>query len=255
MGKFSRRLAVVCLFLCAFPGCGPTQKDIEAAQIHYELAINAMENAHDAQTALHELQLAQQLNPRSADTQNATGLVLHLMLHRPEQAVPHYLEAIKLDPKNSEIKNNLGACYLDLGKYPEAIALFEQALQDVLYRTPFIAQGNLGWALYKSGDMRGAVEHLKLAIQTNPEYCQGYRSLGMIYSDTGQLAEARRAFEAFQKRCPQLPEGHYRLGLVLLKLDEQSRARAEFAACAKDQKDQPNSELGAECERLLKLLP
>jgi type IV pilus assembly protein PilF len=250
--RFAVRLAAGCLCLCVPLGCGPTQKDIESAQIHYELAVNAMENAHDAPTALHELQVALQLNPRMADAQNATGLVLHLMLHRPEQAVPHYLEAIKLDPKNSEIKNNLGACYLDLGRYAEAIALFEQALQDVLYRTPFIAQGNLGWALYKSGDTRGAVEHLKIAVQLNPEYCQGYRSLGMIYNDAGQLTDARRAFEAFQKRCPQLPEGHYRLGLVLLKLDEQSKARAEFAACVKDQ---PNSDLGAECDRLLKLLP
>jgi type IV pilus assembly protein PilF len=250
--RFAVRLAASCLCLWFPLGCGPTQKDIESAQIHYELAINAMENAHDAPSALHELQVALQLNPRMADAQNAMGLVLHLMLHRPEQAVPHYLEAIKLDPKNSEIKNNLGACYLDLGRYAEASALFEQALQDVLYRTPFIAQGNLGWALYKSGDTRGAVEHLKIAVQLNPEYCQGYRSLGMIYSDTGQLADARRAFEAFQKRCPQLPEGHYRLGLVLLKLDEQSKARGEFAACVKDQ---PNSDLGAECDRLLKLLP
>jgi type IV pilus assembly protein PilF len=249
-----RRLAVACLAVGSLSGCGPTQKEIEAAQIHYELAINAMENAHDAQTALRELQLTVQLNPRSADAQNAMGLVLHLMLHRPEEAVPHYLEAIKLDPKNSEIKNNLGACYLDLGKYPEAIALFEQALQDVLYRTPYIAQGNLGWALYKSGDTHGAIEHLKIAVQMNPEYCQGYRSLGMIYSDTGQLADSRRAFESFQKRCPQLPEGHYRLGLVLLKLDDQNRAKSEFAACVKDQADQPNSELGAECERLLKLM-
>jgi type IV pilus biogenesis/stability protein PilW len=250
------RLAAICLALLSAPGCGPTQKNIEAAQIHYDLAINAMENANDAQTALKELQVALQLNPNLADAQNAMGLVLHLMLHRPEQAVPHYLEAMRLDPKNSEIKNNLGACYIELGKYPEAIALFEQALQDVLYRTPFIAQGNLGWALYKNGDVQGAVDHLKIAVQMNPEYCQGYRSLGMIYSDTGKLADARRSFEAFQKHCPQLPEGHYRLGLVLLKLDDQNRARAEFAACAKDQKDQPTTtELGAECERLLKLMP
>jgi type IV pilus assembly protein PilF len=253
MKRFPGQLAAR-LFLLSIAGCGPTQKEIEAAQIHYDLAVNAMENAHDAPTALHELQVALQLNPRSADAQNATGLVLHLMLHRPEQAVPHYLEAIKLDPKNSEIKNNLGACYLDLGKYPEAMVLFEQALQDVLYRTPFIAQGNLGWALYKSGDIQGGIQHLKLSVQLNPEYCQGYRSLGMIYSDSGQLAEARHAFESFQKRCPQLPEGHYRLGLVLLKLNEQGRARDEFAACVKDQKDQPNSDLGAECDRLLKLL-
>jgi type IV pilus biogenesis/stability protein PilW len=249
MTRFSAGLAAL---LFAVPlGCGPTQKDIEQAQIHYELGINAMENGHDAQSALKELQLAVQLNPKQADAQNAMGLVLHLMLNRPEEAVPHYLAAMKLDPKNSEIKNNLGACYLALGQYPEAIALFEQALQDVLYRTPFIAQGNLGWALYKSGNTKSAIEHLKLAVSQNPDYCQGYRSLGMIYSDTGQLADARRSFETFQKRCPTLPEGHYRLGLVLLRLDEQARAKAEFTACAKDQ---PDSDLGVECDRLLKLM-
>jgi Tfp pilus assembly protein PilF len=231
--------------------CGPTRKDVEAAQIHYDLGVNAIENGHDAPAAVRELQLALQYNPRMADAQNALGLVYHLMLHRPEDAVSHYLEAIKLDPKNSEYKNNLGAVYIELGRYAEAIPLFQQCLQDVLYRTPFIAQGNLGWALYKSGDVKGGIDRLKMAIDMNAEYCQGYRSLGMLYSGEGKLAEARGAFEAFQRHCPKFPEGHYRLGLVLLKLDEQQRAREEFSACAKDP---TAAELGVECERLMKLL-
>jgi type IV pilus assembly protein PilF len=200
---------------------------------------------------VRELQLTLQLNPHMAEAQNALGLVYHLMLHRPEESIPHYLEALKLDPKNSEFKNNLGAVYIDLGRYSEAIPLFKQCLQDVLYRTPFIAQGNLGWALYKSGDVTAGIEHLKMSVDLNPEYCQGYRSLGMLYSSEGMLADARLEFEAFQRHCPKLPEGHYRLGLILLKLDEQKRAREEFAACAKDQ---TASELGVECDRLLKLL-
>ncbi len=231
--------------------CGPTRKDIETAQIHYDLGVNAIENGHDAPSAVRELQIALQLNPHLADAQNALGLVYHLMLHRPEGAVPHYIEALKLDPKNSDYKNNLGAVYIELGRYSEAIPLFQQCLQDVLYRTPYIAQGNLGWALYKSGDVKGGIEHLKQSVDLNPEYCQGYRSLGMLYSSEGQLTEARKEFEAFQRHCPTLPEGHYRLGLILLKLDDQRHARDEFAACAKDQ---ASSDLGIECERLLKLL-
>ncbi len=55
-------------------------------------------------------------------------------------------------PTFSEARTNLANVYLDQGQYDEAIKLYEQVLNDMLYPTPFIAQGNLGWAYYKKGD-------------------------------------------------------------------------------------------------------
>lgn len=230
--------------------CGPTQKDIENGQIHYDLGVSAMENAHDAQSALRELQIALASNPNMSDAQNALGLVYHLMLHRPEEAVTHYEISLKLDPKNSEAANNLGNAFLDLNRFREAAAMYERALSNDLYRTPYIAQGNLGWALYKQGDVPAGVSHLRAAIQINPDFCQGYRSLGLIASEQGQPAEAEAQFSLFVRHCANMAESHYRLGMVLLKKGDQQAAREQFGLCS----SQPQGDLTIECERLLKMM-
>ncbi|MHB8419189.1 MAG: social motility TPR repeat lipoprotein Tgl [Myxococcales bacterium] len=239
--------------IAALAGCGPTAKDIEAAQIHYDLGVNAMEQQHDAPSALKELETAVLKNPNMAEAQNAIGLVDHLMLHKPEEAVAHYLRALELNPKYSEAANNLGADYLDLGRYAEAAAMFRRVLADELYRTPYVAEGNLGWALYKSGDVAGAVQHLKAALAQNRGYCQGYRSLGLIDAETGRLEDAEQEFSLFHEKCPDVPEASYRLGLVLLKEGKQDRAREELAACA-DAKAAKDTDVGTACARLLKLM-
>jgi type IV pilus assembly protein PilF len=233
--------------------CGPSTRDIEAAQIHYDLGVSAMEQQHDAPTALRELEIAIAKNPRLAEAQWAIGIVDHLMLHKPEEAVGHYLRALELNPKYSEAANNLGDAYIDLGRYTEAAAMFRRALSDELYRTPYLAEGNLGWALYKSGDTDGGIQHLKAALAANKGFCQGYRLLGMIYAESGKLDDAEQQFVTFHEKCPDFPEADYRLALVLLKEGKQDRARQELEACA-DAKASKDTDLGTECARLLKLM-
>ncbi|MHB1846848.1 MAG: social motility TPR repeat lipoprotein Tgl [Deltaproteobacteria bacterium] len=237
----------------ALTGCGPSAHDLENAQIHYDLGVNAMELQHDPQSALKDLEAAVQANPNMEQAQNALGLVYHMMLHRPEEAVPHYLRALELDPKDSEAANNLGAAYTDLGRYADAARMFQRALADELYRTPYIAEGNLGWVLYKEGDVQAGLQHLENAVRTNPAYCQGYRSLGMIDAEQGKLEAAEREFTRFHDKCPNLPESSYRLGLVLLKEGRDAQAREQLRACA-EAKGAKDTDLGAECGRLLKLM-
>jgi Tfp pilus assembly protein PilF len=233
--------------------CPLSAHDREKAQIHYDLGVNAMEQAHDAPSALRELEISAQANPDNPEVHNAMGLVYHLMLHKPEEAVAQYQLALKLSPKFSEAANNLGTALLDLDRYSEAAEMFKRALADDLYRTPYMAEGNLGWVLYKSGDTVGGIQHLKAAIGLNVGYCQGYRLLGKIYQETSQLADAETQFIRFHDKCPDVPEASYLLGLVLLKEDQQERAKQQFQACA-DAKESKDTDLGAECARMIKLM-
>ena len=93
-------------------------------------------------------------------------------------------------------------CYLDQGRYDEAIKLYEQALNDMLYPTPYIAQGNLGWALYKKGETdAGAAEH-QGGGDHQPEVLPGFRNLGIIYDETGRPDEACTQFGRYRETCP-----------------------------------------------------
>jgi type IV pilus assembly protein PilF len=233
-----------------FAGCGPTNKDIENAKIHYDLGVSAMQNQRDPQTALKEMEIALKANPDMADAQNVMGLVYQFMLHRPDEAVVHYQAALAINPKFSECANSLGTAYIELGRYGEAKKMFEQVLADDLYPTPYIAQGNLGWALYKSGDTANGIAHLRIAVQLNPSYCQGYRSLGTIFYELGQLAEAEKEFTLYQGQCPKVCEAGYRLGLTYLKENQQEKAHQQFATCAACKE----ADIAAECSHLLNLM-
>lgn len=234
--------------LCA--GCGPTNKDIETAKIHYDLGVSAMQNQRDPQAALKELEIALKANPDMEDAQNVTGLVYQFMLHRPDEAVLHYQAALRIDPRFSEAANNLGTAYIELGRYGEACKMFERVLADDLYPTPFMAQGNLGWALYKGGDVANGIAHLRIAVQLNPGYCQGYRSLGTIFYELGQMAEAEKEFTMFQSQCPKVCEAGYRLGLTYLKQNQQEKAKQQFVTCAACKE----ADISVECTHLLKLM-
>ena len=213
-------------------GCqhGPDPKAQRAAEIQNDLAVGSL-NQGDYQSAYQEFQQAVQMDDTLADAHNGLGLVLHLNFQKLAEAEVQYKRAIELRPTFSEARVNLGNLYLDEGRYDEAIAEYEVALNDMLYRTPHFAQSNLGWALYKKGQTDRAIESVKAAVTAVPNFCQGWRTLGLIYDGSGQTAKACDAFAEFAQDCPAVADAHEHLGLCRFKLGRAELARVSFAAC------------------------
>jgi len=46
-----------------------------------------------------------------------------------EEAKTHYLEAIRLDPKRADVRNNLGNIYLRQEQISQAVVQYEEALR------------------------------------------------------------------------------------------------------------------------------
>ena len=82
--------------------------------------------------------------------QHALGMALNAKGQYLD-ALEHYRQALDLDPKYTEVHNAMGATYLELGKWDEAIQEFNIVLKDFLYMTPFYVLNNIGWAYYKKG--------------------------------------------------------------------------------------------------------
>lgn len=208
----------------------PSEKEQQGAQIHYDLGVQAQQSG-SVQAALQEYQEALKLDPNFPDAHNALGLLMHLSFNKPDDAIKHYREAIKVRPTFSEAKTNLGNVYLDQHRYDDAIGLYEQALNDMLYPTPFIAQGNLGWALYKKGDVTKGLEQIKAAVTTNPKFCLGYKNLGLIQEEQGQVADACRQFGRYRENCPEVAEAYLREGTCLAKLGRREEALDRLKSC------------------------
>ena len=218
--------------MCALAACqhAPSEREVQGAQIHYDLGVQAQQSG-EVQGALREYQEALKLDPNFPEAHNALGLLLHLSFARADDAVKHYRDALKVRPTFSEAKTNLGNAYLDLNRYDEAIQLYEQALNDMLYPTPFIAQGNLGWALYKKGEVERGLEQIRAAVTTNPKFCLGYRNLGLIQEEQGQVADACRQFARYRENCPEAADAYLREGVCLAKVGQKAEALERFKTC------------------------
>ncbi len=250
--SFQAARGIALLLPLAAIGCRhlPSEKEIQGAQIHYDLGVHAQQ-AGDVQGALAEFQNALNLDPGFAEAHHAIGLLLDRSFHRPEEAVAHFGKALEIRPGFSEAKNSLAALYLKQGRYSEAIKLCEEVLNDMLYPTPYYAQANLGWALYKKGDTPGALDHIRAAVTMQPKFCLGFTYLGIIESERGDVKEACHHFGKYREACPDEADAYYREGSCLAKLGRRDAAKQDFASC---QAKTPDESLKAECRRLAEQL-
>ncbi len=249
IARAARKLLLVAIVAS---GCRhvPTEKEQQGAEIHYNLGINAQQ-AGDMRGALAEFETALNLDPGFAEAHNAIALLLSNAFGKPSDAISHFNRALEIRPSYSEAKVNLGVVLSQQGRYDEAIKLFEDALNDMRYPTPYFAEGNLGWALYKKGDIRMAVDHIRAAVTIEPKFCQGYRNLGIIQSENGETQDACRQFGSYREHCPEVAEAYFREGACLAKLGQREAARQDLNTCLTKS---TNEGLKNECRKLMEQL-
>lgn len=245
-------------------GCAHTasEGDVAAARIHTDLGIAALEKG-DMRAALRELLFAEQKDDSVPQLHAALGIVYHA-LERDDDALEHYRRAVLLKPDYSEAHNNMGTLLVDMGRYDEAIASFEKALGDILYATPWFAEGNLGWAYTRKGEVALGVKHLKNAVAQNPKFCRGYEWLMRVAVERQDSEAVVHQGNRFMKHCAgdegitaQLPadylrEMRYLLAMGHLKQGESDAALQLLTACA--QGDGDESELVRRCQQSLATL-
>jgi tetratricopeptide (TPR) repeat protein len=249
-GALGKLFGAFALLSAVFAGQGckhiPTNKELESSRIHYDLGVQATQTS--PQQAMMEFEKSLELDSEFPEALNAKGLLLHVIFKKHDDAQVALKRAIELKPRFSEAKTNLGNLYMDLKRYDDAIALYQEALGDILYPTPYIAEGNLGWAKYKKGKTDEAIIHIKTAITVNPRFCLGYRNLGTIYDETNQTADACKQFGKYRENCGDIADAHLQEGVCLAKLGQVEQARAALETCVtKALPDQPIKE---DCQSL-----
>jgi type IV pilus assembly protein PilF len=223
-----------------------------SAEIHYDLGTNQLQNG-DVQGALKEYLEAETEDDELPQTHNALGLLYAYSLARPQDAEEYFRKAIALDKDFAEARNNLGSFYVARGRFAEAIPQFERALSNPLYRDRMIAETNLGWALYKSGQPEKGMRRIEAALLIAPKYCLGWRQLGTIHAERGELQAAADAFGKYAASCPEAADAYLQSGKILARQTRASEARVAFQRCA-GTKDERETGVARECQRLLREL-
>ncbi|HUI08145.1 MAG TPA: tetratricopeptide repeat protein [Verrucomicrobiae bacterium] len=145
---------------------------------------------------------------------NDLGTAL-LALGRVPEAMEHWQEALRIKPGSPETHYNLGNALLKAGKLEEAIGHYEQALRV----KPDYAEAhyNLGVALSQRGRFLEAINHYEQALRLMPDLAEAHYNLGLALAKLGRVPEAIGHFEEALQLKPDLAEAHYNLGLALAK--------------------------------------
>jgi type IV pilus assembly protein PilF len=236
------------LFLVSCTGLS-TEQRVRAAEVHQELGDNLLRQG-DPRQALKEY--LDSLNYEELpEAHLGTGVIYTWSLGRPDDGEKEFKRALEMRPDYAEAMTNLGALYIQRGRFKEAIEPLAKAAKDPLYKARVLAQSNLGWAYYKSGSTERGLSEIKGAMAVAPKYCLGWRQLGSIYSDLGRIEEATVAFGKYADTCPDTLDAHLSFGKALARQSKAPEARAEFERCAVS-KDDKDAAVASECARFLR---
>jgi len=247
----ARLIAVFCVLLMVSCSGMSAEQRAQAAEIHQQLGDNLLSQG-DPQGAMKEYLKSVEFD-ETPEAHLGLGVINAWSLGRADEGEKEFKRALEMRPDYAEAMNNLGALYIQRGRFREAIAPLEKAAKDPLYKSRVLAQSNLGWALYKSGQTEQGISEIKGALAVAPKYCLGWRQLGTIYSEQGKIEGASTAYSRYAEACPDVGDAHLLFGKMLARQQKAKEARAEFEQCAvaKQERDKP---VASECARFLKEL-
>ncbi len=141
--------------------------------------------------------------PQFPFLQNQFGLVLSGQ-GKYEEAIAHYLEAVKLQPNFGEAYNNLGVAQLHLKRFDEALASFTEAvrIQPYLNKT----YNNIGNILAYQGKNDEALRMYGKSLEIDPLYANTHKHLGKVLMAQGRFKEAINEFREALRINPYLEE-------------------------------------------------
>jgi predicted O-linked N-acetylglucosamine transferase (SPINDLY family) len=190
-----------------------------AASYHCNLG-SAYQNLHRLDDAIASFQQALALDPDYALAHNNLGNALKDS-GRPDEAITSLRRALLVKPDYGEAHSNLGSALIAVGRFDEAIDSYREAIAIA----PGLAQAhyNLGNALSTHVDLDAGIDSFRQAIALAPDMAQAHYNLGNALSAQIKLNAAIDSFVLALALKPDMYMAHNNLGLVLKdigKLDE-----------------------------------
>jgi len=136
---------------------------------------------------------------------------------RNEEAVRHYRETLRLNPKRARAFNNLGSILQSSGNLDEAEEHYRRALAlNPGYATAHL---NLGRLLHEKGRPDMAERQYTRAIELRPGFAAAHDDLAQLFQAQGRLDAAAEHYELALAASPDSAELHNNLGN--LRFDQQ----------------------------------
>jgi tetratricopeptide (TPR) repeat protein len=160
-------------------------------------------------------------NPRAQE--NLGGALLDA--GRIDEAVPHYEQAIRINPTQTQAHFNFANLLARLGRTREAIAEYETTLR--LEPNLLGARINLGLVLNHAHRATEAIEQFQAALRLDPDSAAAHDDLGDAFLASGRVKEAMGQFQQAAQLQPDFAPALNHLGTLLLQAG-QNQAAIEY---------------------------
>jgi type IV pilus assembly protein PilF len=205
------RMVIVLGCAAAVGGCAgssvtrpePTPADTASAY-NVQLGVAYLQQGNLA-LAQEKLERALRQNPRDPNVHTALAL-LEERLRNPAKADAHYRDALRLAPHNPDYTNNYAVFLCRNGQTDRALALFDEAGRNPLYRTPAAAYTNAGVCLRSARRFDEAERYLLRSLELQERNPEAVLQLGELYLDMGRLRDGKARVESYLDVQGETPE-------------------------------------------------
>lgn len=231
-GPASRSGAVVLLAVLTLlaPGCGLTRKIPDAPEnaltadmINYRNGLALLREGR-ADEAIALLRRAQQSYPNDPNVWNALGLAILYKKDYPN-ALKAFDNALFVDPKFVEARNNRGVALMDSGRTDEAEKEFRAVLDSPESREKSNARLNLGILRAKQRLWSDAESEFSVLISDDPHFLRAFRERGIARVRKDDFRGGLEDLLRYLKQEPKDAEANYNAALCLL-----SQGRRDLAS-------------------------
>lgn len=153
---------------------------------------------------------------RQGDYHNLLGLCSQ-KLHRFDEALSEFSQAIKIDPQNQVFYLNLGGFLLEVGSNDAALQVFSRA-RELFPHSPKCLLA-LGKAYRAKVNYKEAKQQVQHAIELDSENEDAYVVLGNLHVETGEFADAEASFRGAIALRPGLAIPYFLLAGAILEQD------------------------------------
>ena len=137
-----------------------------------------------------------------------------------------FSHALAVTKDNYLAQDNLGVALFDRGDVDGAIKHYRESIR--LRRNYVNAQCNLGVALVKKKQYAEAFTHYRECLRINPGYSEAYYNMGVALADLGRKDEAIKQYTEVLKNYPRHENAHRNLGLLLAEKGNFDEAIAHY---------------------------
>jgi len=164
------------------------------AQLHYAHGTEKLVQKNYTM-ALNHLKKAVKADPNDPKIHNNLGMAYYFK-GELGQATVHLSKAIDLDKENFDALNNLASIYYKQGKFQMAKAQYEKVLSHLDYPHLYRTHYNMALIYLREGSERKARIHLNKSIAESSDYCPSYFLLGKLEFNVKNF---NSAYENFHK--------------------------------------------------------